>query len=489
MDQRRIPLFFLVRRTVYFLFLLLLAGCTSRGQSPPETSVAAVAEENPLKAYVEKADSVFKFEPVRQIKSDGYTFHVLRMTSQEWLDSSLVEDPTWWHYVEIVIPDRASGNTGMLYIDGGTREDKIPDSPHPIPLQTALATQSITARVHNVPNQPIYFDNDNTGARYEDGIIAYGWRQFLEDGIKTKDTEWLSRLPMTKAAVRAMDAITVFTQSETGTAIEQFVVAGGSKRGWTTWTTAVTDERVVAIAPFVIDLLNLVPSFEHHWRTYGFWSPAVNDYVEEGIMEWQHSHEYRAMLDIVEPFSYHDQLTLPKLLINATGDEFFLPDSWRFYYPELEGEKHLRYVPNTGHSLSESDALQTFIAFYYGIVNDRPRPTFDWRVENDTIYISTSTDMPPSNITLWQAYNPEARDFRLPVLGKAYRASHIPLESDGKYQISVPVPDEGWRAFFVELTFGDFAPTPFKSTTGVVVIPDQYPYPPYVSEDPQGTKD
>lgn len=447
----------------------------------------SVTEENPMEVYVETVDTVFDFEPVHRMEGDGYTFHILRMTSQEWLDSTLVEDPIWWHYVEIIVPDGAKGTTGMLYIDGGTREDEVPQAPHPIPLQTALATQTITARVHNVPNQPAYFDSDDAGARYEDGIIAYGWRKFLEGGADKKDAEWLSRLPMTTAAVRAMDAVSAFTRAEPGPAVEQFVVAGGSKRGWTTWTTAVTDQRVVAIAPFVIDLLNLVPSFEHHWRTYGFWSPAVDDYVEEGIMEWQRSREYQAMLDIVEPYSYREQLTLPKMLINATGDEFFLPDSWRFYYHDLEGEKHLRYVPNTGHSLSETDALQTFIAFYYGIVNDRPRPTFDWRVENDTINIATAADMPPSGITLWQAHNPEARDFRLPVLGKAYQASRLALEADGEYKISVPAPDEGWRAFFVELTFDDYAPVPFKSTTGVVVVPDQYPYPPYVSEAPQGT--
>ena len=60
----------------------------------------------------------------------------------------------------------------------------------------------------------------------------------------------------------------------------KFVVSGASKRGWTTWTTAAVDKRVVAIIPIVIDLLNVEPSFEHHWQAYGFWAPAIKDYVE-----------------------------------------------------------------------------------------------------------------------------------------------------------------------------------------------------------------
>ena len=72
---------------------------------------------------------------------------------------------------------------------------------------------------------------------------------------------WPARLPMTKSAVRALDTVTEFMKSEAGGKInvETFMVAGGSKRGWTTWTTAAVDKRVVAIAPMVIDLLNKRP--------------------------------------------------------------------------------------------------------------------------------------------------------------------------------------------------------------------------------------
>ena len=100
-------------------------------------------------------------------------------------------------------------------------------------------------------------------------MIAYTWDKFLRTG----DERWPARLPMTKAVVRAMDAMTAFCASAGGrrrATVDRFVVAGASKRGWTTWTTAAVDPRVVAIAPIVIDVLNVEPSFEHHYRAYGF---------------------------------------------------------------------------------------------------------------------------------------------------------------------------------------------------------------------------
>ena len=101
-----------------------------------------------------------------------------------------------------------------------------------------------------------------TKGRTEDALIAYTWDKFLRTG----DSRWPARLPMTKAAVRAMDTVTAFCGSPEGGKIkvDGFVVAGGSKRGWTTWTTAAVDKRVVAIIPCVIDLLNIEPSMLHH---------------------------------------------------------------------------------------------------------------------------------------------------------------------------------------------------------------------------------
>ncbi len=104
---------------------------------------------------------------------------------------------------------------------------------------------------------------------------------------------------MTKAAVRALDTMTSFCGSADGgnVKLDGFVVMGGSKRGWTTWTTAVVDKRVVGIIPIVIDLLNIVPSFKHHRAVYGYYAPAVGDYETMGLMGREDEPAYKALMN------------------------------------------------------------------------------------------------------------------------------------------------------------------------------------------------
>ena len=59
---------------------------------------------------------------------------------------------------------------------------------------------------------------------------------------------------------------------------------------------------------------------------------------------------------IEDPYFYRDRLTMPKYVVNAGGDQYFPPDSSKFYFDDLVGPKYLRYVPNADHSLRGSDA-------------------------------------------------------------------------------------------------------------------------------------
>src|SRR5262249_32105912 len=277
--------------------------------------------------------------------------------------------------------------------------------------EAARDTGSVTAELRLVPNEPVVFvDDPARKPRLEDDFIAYTWDHFLRTG----DERWPARLPMTKSAVRALDTVAAFEASSEGGGhrVSRFVVSGGSKRGWTTWTTAAVDARVIAIAPAVIDLLNVEPSFIHHWRAYGGWSDAVKDYVEHGIMDWIGSAEYHALMRIEDPYAYRDRLTMPKMIVSASGDQFFLPDSSQFYFDDLQGEKHLRYVPNTNHGLEKSDATDTLEAFYASVVKGTPRPEFTWVFERNGD-IRVVSKQRPDAVMEWEATNPDARTFRL----------------------------------------------------------------------------
>jgi PhoPQ-activated pathogenicity-related protein len=429
------------------------------------------SERTALDEYVSKPDANYSYHLVNTISSGTTTASVLEMTSQKWLTEKEVDKPVWKHWLTIIKPAQVTSRTGLLFITGGANDRPAPQKPDQNLLQLAESTKSLVTELRMVPNQPLVFAGETKG-RSEDSLIAYTWDKFLRTG----DERWPTRLPMTKAAVRAMDTVTAYCASEDGgrIPIENFVVAGASKRGWTTWTTAAVDKRVVAIVPIVIDLLNIVPSFKHHFGAYGFWAPAVDDYERTGIMEWQDTPQYVALMKIEEPFEYRDRLTMPKLLINSAGDQFFLPDSWQFYWKDLRGPKYLRYVPNCDHSLKNTDALSSLVSFHDAIIHSKKLPDFSWQIPRPgEIQVQTTTK--PGKVKLWRATNPNARDFRLETIGPAYVDLELQPESEGKYVAKLDRPEKGWSAGFVELTFEN-KPAPFKFTTGVTVVPDTLPF-------------
>jgi PhoPQ-activated pathogenicity-related protein len=460
-----------VRQVALCLLLLITSAPAVPDQASPASHARAI--ETALDRYVQAPDAHFRFRAVANLPASGATATLLDMTSQQWLTEKEVREPIWRHWLTVIRPASVRGDIALLFISGGSNDKPRPTKPPAWLVDIARDTGTVVAELRLVPNQPVVFQDDPAQKpRVEDDFIAYTWDKFLTTG----DDRWPARLPMTKSAVRAMDAVTAFMASPAGghVAVSRFVVSGASKRGWTTWTTAAVDTRVVAIAPAVIDLLNLEPSFVHHWRAYGAWSTAVQDYVDRGIIDSMGTPSFRALLQIEEPFTYRGRLTMPKLLLNAAGDEFFLPDSSQFYLASLSGETNLRYVPNTGHGLEKTDAIQTLHAFYAAIARGTPRPSFKWTFEPDGAIRVVSRDLPKA-VTLWQATNPAARDFRIDMLGAAYKSSVLRPAGPNTWVAQVSPPARGWTAAFVELTF-ESGSVPLKLTTAVRVLPDTLPF-------------
>ena len=436
----------------------------------------AAADETALDRYVAKPDPTYAWSLANTIDGDGYTAYVLDLKSQTWRSEKEVDRPVWQHWLTIIKPDGVTQNKGLLYIGGGRNGSDPPDQVSDRNLTMALATQTVVANLGMVPNQPLHFADSRDHGRSEDDLIAYSRVKFMITG----DEEWPARLPMVKSGVRAMDAITEFLKTDAGgnLAVDEFVVAGGSKRAWTTWLVGAVDERVIAIIPLVIDALNTEAITRHHYAAYGFFSPSLGDYVRHGLYPHKlGTPEFDAILEIEDPYNYfdRDRLKIPKFVINASGDQYFLPDNSQFYFSEMPQEKYLRYVENAKHNLAGSDARESMLAFYQSVLDGADRPKFTWTLQQDGPITVTVEDT-PAEVHLWQATNPNARDFRVDTIGNAWTSTPLTRQEGNRYIGRVQQPAEGYTAFFVQLVYESGYQVPYKFTTDVNVVPDILPY-------------
>lgn len=425
-----------------------------------------------LDLYVAAADTNFSYALSNTIPGTGQTTYVFDLTSQSWLTPAEVNRTLWKHWLIVVRPTVVTNPHALLLISSGSNPGTLPTGPDSTLRLIATNTRTVVAELKMVPNQPLTFAGETSG-RSEDSLIAHNWDKFLRTG----DDRWPTRLPMTKAAVRAMDVVTAFCASPAGggLTVNRFVVTGASKRGWTTWTTAAVDPRVVGIIPMVIDILNVEVSMAHHYRAYGFWAPAIQDYVNMGIPDWFGTPQMAALMEIEDPYAYLGRFKMPKFILNSTGDQFFLPDSSQFYFDALPGVKYLRYVPNTSHSLSGSDYAVTLQGCYESVIFNTPLPQFTWsQPASNSVRVVATT--PPTEVKLWQATNPNARDFRLDTIGPTWQSSPLTDQGGGVFVGTVIVPAQGWRAYFAELTYARAGLATLKFTTQVYVVPDVLPY-------------
>lgn len=403
----------------------------------------------PLKDYVDRPDPHYHYTLAHTGAGPGFTVFVLDMTSQSWKEG-LVTPHLWKHWLSICVPANAVTDTGMLVISGGSNEHTTP--PRGVPsevITVAMATRSVIAVLQGVPNEPVRFADENR-TRNEDEIIAYTFDRYL----KTGDPTWPLLLPMVKSAVRAMDATQDFgrNHAETAFTINRFVLTGASKRGWTTWLTGATDKRVVAIAPMVIDMLNLPAQMEQQVQYYGHYAESIHDYTDFNLQERFQEPKGQKLLDIVDPYRYLRRLTMPKLVLLGSGDQYWTVDASSLYYPALKGPKSLHYEPNADHGLqSREGTIQALTAFYDAVIKGKSMPEFTWEFEPNGEFQVFSKDR-PVRANLWIAHAP-TKDFRLKTIGPAWKAQPLTPDSEGVYSGAVRKPDEGFAAYYIEMVY------------------------------------
>ncbi|KAK3579247.1 hypothetical protein CHS0354_033324 [Potamilus streckersoni] len=461
------------------------------------------SQSTPLDDYVNAPDDHYIYQEIASFRGPDYTMYTYNMTSQKWKDERFVDRPIWWHYLTVTIPDKMVFDSAYLLIDGGSNSDSLPSVTDPFVALTTLfaaSTGAISADLKMVPNQPIVFNADpEKKKRGEDAIIAWTWKTFVM--TNSSDPEILLRMPMTKAAVRALDTITSIAASKVGRTVDKFFVSGASKRGWTTWTTGAVDKRVVAIAPIVMDLLNMVKNLHHHYQSLGGWTFALSDYYDVNFTSDLDNPNTQKMANIIDPISYNDRfINKPKYIITTGGDEFFIPDNSDYYFDQLKGPKYLRKLPNADHSCVGHviDLMFSLRAFFLSVMLNEPLPKMEW------IKVTTSNggkilltlDRQPLTIHAFyaQTLDGKRRDFRLlrgtpgnprkpqihPVI---WLTRDVTALGNGTFQVEFENPKEGWLAFFIQVAFPGLMDSVLEFTTQAMIIPNTFPF-----EDCHGEK-
>ena len=395
-----------------------------------------------LESYVGKPEPAFEWQLQKKFETPNSLDHIydFQFVSQVW------QGKPWRHQLQIYQPaNTAPGATMFLWVTGGRA------SPEAISLGLELARKSKApvAFLYDVPNQPLL-----EGNLREDDLIAETFVRYL----KTQDENWPLLLPMVKSVAKGMDVLQAFGKKNWLTSIDKFIVAGASKRGWTTWLTAAIDKRVSAIAPVVIDVLNMRAQMPRQLQAFGAYSSRLAAYSSRGLLPIPETPAGERLLRMVDPWAYRDKLTMPKLIVNGTNDFYWNTDALNLYWEGIPSNKWVLYLPNAGHNLRRqdrepreqlNDLVTSLAAFSRHESTNTPLPNLRWSHEIVDGKFRLTVDASPSPIAarLWVAHSDTA-DFRT-----AQWHPQEMINSDGKIIGEVSPPQTGREAFFGELDY------------------------------------
>ncbi|MBV8975280.1 MAG: hypothetical protein JOY74_09165 [Sinobacteraceae bacterium] len=417
--------------------------------------VPAARAGDELGQYVARADASYAVRTVASGCVGSAQYLAAILTSQTW------RGIVWKHQLFLVKPSKLDEPPAqaLLFIDGGSWEpgyetttgEHLPREAG-VFVRLAEALRAPVAIVRQVPFEPLF------GGLREDALIAYTFQQYLDTG----DADWPLLLPMVKSAARAMDAVQQLGRERWGLSIERFTVTGASKRGWTSWLTAAVDPRVASVAPMVIDMLDMRAQIRLQHETFGGLSEQIQDYEQIHLPERIDSPTGRELVSIVDPYSYRDGLTRPKLILLGTNDPYWPLDALNVYWDGLRGEKSVLYLPNQTHDLRDIDRLIGSIAALQRYsAHDQPLPqvTSDLTSENGQVRLIVRTDRKPDRVVAWSATS-ATRDFR-----QAHWSSRTCRQAAGAYECDPERRREGYTAVYAEAMFHDRGHPRFSLST------------------------
>ncbi|MEE2738619.1 MAG: PhoPQ-activated protein PqaA family protein [Planctomycetota bacterium] len=390
-----------------------------------------------LDEYVRRPDSSFSWEFVQRKDLGEGTVYVLKLTSQQWMET------LWHHELFICESDNLKyTDTAVLLVSSGNNKQSHAKAAIARGLELAQLSGGRCAVLAQVPNQPL-LEN-----RFEDDLISETFVHYL----KTGNDDWPLLFPMVKSVVRAMDAIQQWSRKGARGEVLKFVVTGASKRGWTTWLTAVVDKRVIAIAPMVIDMLNIPAQIPNQLKQWGQFSIQIVDYTRRGLVQPENQTDRHARLwEMVDPYSYRDRLKIPKLIILGTNDPYWTLNALDLYWHGLTGIKHVLYVPNAGHSLDTPSnyAYSAVAGWFRYTVSGKMIPSIEVKsnLEGGVHHFSIHAVPCPDSAKLWMSHSSNS-DFR-----KSKWSAQTMRREQGVWLSEVPSEGPGQIAVFGDLTY------------------------------------
>jgi PhoPQ-activated pathogenicity-related protein len=429
----------MTKRSIYLLTVVLIFFFLVTNAQTAITPATA------LQAYINNGDRTYRWELKESYTIGDVKAYNILLTSQQW------HEFIWTHQVTILVPKENVFDGALLFITGGSNKKGLPnwngkDDKFVKDLSlVATKNKGIVALLRQAPNQPLY------GDLTEDALISYTLHNFKEDG----DYSWPLLFPMVKSAVRAMDAVQEFSKQTLLHDVKRFVVSGASKRGWTTWLTGASDNRVRAIAPMVIDILNMPVNLDYQVKMWKDYSVQIEDYVKLGIPQNSRSEKGEAITTMVDPYSYRKKLTMPKMLFMGTNDEYWTVDAIKHYIDSIPGQNFVHYVPNVGHDLGDKkQALAALSAFFGETLANKPyavcQPDLTYSKKGITLKVKASTDILVDAI-LWSTHSTDT-DFR----DEKWEGKSLGLKKKSTIITSTqPFPTSGYRAFYLDLKYKD----------------------------------
>ncbi|WP_236979067.1 PhoPQ-activated pathogenicity-related family protein [Membranihabitans maritimus] len=438
MQNRLVIIFFLFGA----VFIFSAQSCTESSGNPGDRGkmYGEINPENALQRYLQNDDETFEWELEQTLEKGNARIYQVKLSSQTW------RGIIWTHSVSIVVPEEVQEDGALIFISGGKNNEATihPDGDDEVLtalLDIASKNHAVTSLIRQVPNQPLFDDLT------EDALISFTLHNYKRDN----DFNWPLLFPMVKSVVKGMDVVQEFCKLEVDQAINSFLLTGFSKRGWTTWLTGAKDDRVKAIAPGVIDILNMPVNVDYQVKTWGDYSVEIQDYVRLGIAQDINSPGGRALATMIDPYSYRDDLSQPKLIFIGTNDPYWPVDAVKNYLTQLPGKTYIHYTPNAGHDLNGgAEAIPVLSEFFNDMLEGQKSPTFAYEYVplKDGFSWSVSSEDPIEFIEQWIAYSPD-RDFR----NELWEVNRTAVGHDNSFEASVKSPESGYLATYWNVGF------------------------------------